>query len=412
MQTYSPDLRVAVEPFTHQPEAGGVVVGFQVSRVFLVLQQDAFAILEQLSQGRTLDEVKEFYARTYGEVADLDDFVGELFRRKLLKPLEDVEEAPLTTVVPEPDRRPLFSPALARKLFSRPVVVAQLATIGLAVLAVCTDPAILPTRAALFFPDQLALTTVLILLVSVATSFVHEFAHLLAARAAGVKARIGVSHRLWIIVLETDLSGLWSISRRQRALPLIAGPLIDATTASLLLLVLRWNDLAALGFSPQTLHYLKAAALIYVLRLIWQCYLFMRTDFYYVLTFATRCKSLMQDTEDLLRNQLARLSSHWQAVDQSHIPASERRVIRLYTIPWLLGRGLAAYVLLVVQLPLLWQYILAVGAKLSVGYQHNPHAFIDSITVALVAVLSLGGGLYLWIREILKTWRKPYAVAK
>ena len=59
--------------------------------------------------------------------------------------------------------------------------------------------------------------------------FVHELAHLIAARAVGVNSRMGISHRLWYLVAETDLTGLWSVTRNQRYLPMLAGMIVDLT---------------------------------------------------------------------------------------------------------------------------------------------------------------------------------------
>src|ERR1700760_2228441 len=79
------DKRVLVEPYTHQVEAGEVVVAFSARRIFIVLQPDVFEILEQLAKGATTKEVEELYVHTYGEAPDLDSFVEELSQRGLAK---------------------------------------------------------------------------------------------------------------------------------------------------------------------------------------------------------------------------------------------------------------------------------------------------------------------------------------
>ena len=252
---------------------------------------------------------------------------------------------------------------------------------------------------------------VLLLLFSFGTGFVHELAHMVAARAVGVKSRIGLSHRLWFLVFETDLSGIWAIPRAQRYLPLLAGPLIDVTSAALLLILLGSNSLAGLGFPSQVVNGLKAMALIYMIRLLWQCYFFLRTDLYYLVALALGCKNLMQDTETMLRNQWARLSARGEVTDQSHIPKTELRVIRLYTVPWVLGRLLALYVLGAIQLPTLFSYFVTAFDNLDGGYRQDTYAFLDSLVVALLGTAILGTGLYLWIKGLLSHWRQNHAVS-
>jgi hypothetical protein len=48
------------------------------------------------------------------------------------------------------------------------------------------------------------------------TATVHELAHLAAARSLGVPARIGLSTRLFYLVAQTDVSGIWAAPRRAR----------------------------------------------------------------------------------------------------------------------------------------------------------------------------------------------------
>jgi putative peptide zinc metalloprotease protein len=416
---YSSDTRVAVRPYRYQLEASDVVIGFPDSQAFLVLQPDAFEILEQLSTGHTLGEVRAAYEKAHGETPDLEDFVTELSRRNLLMPLSGGAAAELDKALSPafpPERGPRhhftdFPVPLARLLFGRISVILQLSLIASAVVTACLAPRMLPSRTELFFPDHLALTTVLILLFSLVTAAIHEVAHLVAARAVGVSARIGLSHRLWIVMLETDLTGLWAVPRRQRYLPLLAGPLIDASSASLLVLLVSANDYFGLAFPPQGIQCFKAMTLIYLLRLFWQCYFFLRTDFYYILTLTLDCKNLMQDTETFLRNQLSRVSRRWRTVDQSHIPQAELRFVRWYSVPWVLGRALAFYVLVAIQIPNLWIYAAASVAKLQTGYKHDLYAFIDSLTLTLVGTAILATGLYLWIRGLLRNRRNDYAAA-
>jgi hypothetical protein len=53
----------------------------------------------------------------------------------------------------------------------------------------------------------------LVMVIGYATVFLHEMAHLVAARGAvGVSSRLGISHRLWYLVAETDMTGVEHIA--------------------------------------------------------------------------------------------------------------------------------------------------------------------------------------------------------
>src|SRR6201999_3517219 len=113
----------------------------------------------------------------------------------------------------------------------------------------------------------------LLVVISYIAVFLHEFGHLVATRAVGVNSRMGISHRLWYLVAETDLTGLWSVPRNQRYLPMLAGMIIDITVLSLIVLLLLCQDLRLFMLSSFSLHLLRAMAFTNLMRILWECFL-------------------------------------------------------------------------------------------------------------------------------------------
>jgi hypothetical protein len=227
---------------------------------------------------------------------------------------------------------------------------------------------------------------------------VHEIGHVLAARAAGVPARIRLSHRLWIVVAETDMTGIWIARKRSRYLAFLAGPVIDAVCAAVLVGVLWARRHGWITLPPTVEQFTGAALLTYLLRLLWQCFVFVRTDLYYVLATALDCKNLLADTEDLLRNCLARMRGSARVVDQSAIPPQEMRAVRAYSVVWLSGRMLALASLILVVLPVLRGYGAQLARTATGG--HSSYDTVDLLTLAVVAFGLQGAGLILWIRSL------------
>jgi putative peptide zinc metalloprotease protein len=293
-----------------------------------------------------------------------------------------------------------FPQRLAQRLFSRSVLIAAGILIGLALLAIASDPSLIPGWQAYFFKENATLMILVLFGLDWVTLFIHEMAHLIAARSLGVSCQLGISNRLWVLVAETDMTGIWSVPRQQRYLPFLAGPLLDAVSASILILIFFLIERQSLKVNPQIYQLTQALLLNYLLGLLWQCYFFVRTDFYYVIANAFRCKNLLKDTEVYLRNQIARFSHRIRPINQSHIPKSERRVIRWYAILWVSGRAAALGSLLFITLPVLWHYCLRLLAVLSAGYPANPQAFLDALLLLLLAVVPQSIGFCFWIRSI------------
>jgi putative peptide zinc metalloprotease protein len=150
----------------------------------------------------------------------------------------------------------------------------------------------------------------------------------------------------------------------------------------------------------------------YLLRLLWQCFVFVRTDFYFVIATALDCKSLLADTEDLLRNRWASLRGRGGMVDQSAIPPREMRAVRAYSVVWVVGRALALASLALVTLPVLAGYgaevVRAVG-----GGGRSSYDAVDLLTLAVLGIGVQGAGLVVWIRSLHRgrTQRRTDALA-
>ena len=201
------------------------------------------------------------------------------------------------------------------------------------------------------------------------------------------------------------MTGIWAVPRKYRYLPLLAGPLVDLTLASLMILLLYLAHQEWIQLSHRTVMLVRATVLIYFFGLIWQCYFFVRTDLYYVIANFFRCKNLMGDTEHFLCNQVARLLPWIHRRDQSHIPLSEMRTIRAYSIVWLLGRILALALLFFIQIPLGWRYLSALLGISAPTTEANFAAY-NPLTITLF-LLAFGTGLWMWLRGLRRSWRLP-----
>lgn len=411
---FTPEVKVAVHPFTRQPEGEEIVIGRMDTGVFLALPPDAVEILDLLQAGETVGRAQEIYARKYGETPDMEEFLGFLHGKGFVRvhdPEEPVRVAPSDPVAPAaaPVRYHFadFPVPLARKLFGATALTIGAVIFALAVVAVILDPSLRPHRDSLIFSEDRTLKTLILVLMGYTTVFIHEMGHLIAARAVGVSSRLGISSRMWVLVAETDMTGLWSVPKRQRYLPMLAGPVIDLVSASLFTLVLFGRHRGWIALPPMAVELIRAMVVVYLLRLLWQCFFFVRTDFYFVIATFFGCKSLMKDTRTYIGNLRRRLFGGRPAVDQSHIPEGERRVIRSYAWVWLLGRIVALWSLFAITLPVAWKYLRVSAETLMNGFSGSRYAFLDALFILVFYLFPLGLGMGLWIRGMVKQRRLP-----
>jgi hypothetical protein len=402
---YRKDSIVGVCPFMRQRDGEEVVISNLEKGIFLALPPEAVDLLDQFAAGKTVGEVADFHRDATGETPDLDDFLGILESKGLIDPA-DAGSVP-GQKIRQPIREPKyhfsnFPQLLAERLFSYPVLACAGTLIALTIALVLWRHSLIPGPRDLVFLSHRALCLTLLTAIGYAGVFLHEMAHLIAARAIGVNARIGISHRLWYFVVETDLTGLWSVPKRQRYLPMLAGILFDAVFASLIVALIFAGQNRLFSFNPWTDKLLRAIAFTNLMRIVWEFFLFMRTDIYYVAATLLNCKNMLSDTRVFLRNQIARFSSSTLIVDQSGIPSVERRAIRTYAVFYLAGIAWAFSILVSVTIPLCASYGVNLLHVFRTGYTANPPDFIDAVLTCCYFVIPTVAGIILWLWTLVR----------
>ena len=425
MRSYLTDQCVTIFPFTQRPDGEETIIANSTNSAILALPSSAVDILMWLAQGQTIGETQSLYEQKYGEIPDIEDFLDLLENEGFVSSKIETPHSADSVAsqrIDSPASRPTkavkryhfesISQDVARRIFSRPVLLScgLLSGIGLAMVAF--DPSIIPPPQILVFRQNLTLTSLGLYCFIFITVFFHEMAHLVAARAAGVPAQLGISHRLWVLVAQTDMTGIWMASKRQRYLAVLAGPILDVFISSILIVIIFFQHHRWITISPTLILFCQIALFTYLIRLLWQCYLFVRTDFYYVLAIMFNCKNLMEDTETFLQNQCARFIPQIRQVDQSSIPQREMRVIHYYALIWIVGRIAAFLSLFIITIPILAGYYFEIGGFLFGG--HAPSSLVAADTTGWIFVAAIptflqSAGFILWIRSFYLARRTNHA---
>lgn len=406
--TYPPDTVVRVQPFQHRLEGDDTVtIGDTDRQSFISVPRDALTVIQDLEAGRTVGETARRYEARTGRQVDIDGFIAALEEEGFVGDHDSSDEPGTARKREYVGHLSWITPTIARRLMSRPVVGLALAMIAAMVVLVALDPGVVPSFQSLIYPPNLAILTWITFAVGITTTMIHEFAHVIAARAAGVPSRIRVSNRMYIPVIETDMTGIWLAPKRARYLAFLAGLLVDAASVSIFIGILFAERRGWIGISAIPLMVLKGVAVTYVGRIYWQGYVFVRTDFYYTLATALDCKNLMTDTQYFLENAMLRLVGRRPAHDQSGLTRKERRSVRSFVGFWVIGRALALLMLGWVTIPLLSHYLWRMW-----DFVVNPDTILsrfDFVTAVFVGFSFTVFGLGIWFVKLARGARQRIA---
>ncbi|MFF7296448.1 hypothetical protein [Streptomyces sp. NPDC008265] len=321
------DTPLPFHPLVYLEDGEEVTIGRPDTDSYGIFPVDGAQLVRRLEAGATPSQAADWYAAEYGEQVDVEDIIGAL--RELGFVREEGEEPAQTG--------PVRWQRLGRALFSPPAWICYGLITAWALWRVIRSPDLVPTAQDMLFSEYYAVISLVMLVAAIPLIAVHEAFHALAARRLGIGSRTRLSHRFYFLVVETALDGLVAVERRKRYLPIVAGMVVDVVLVSLLITV---ADAARGPGGAETTasRVCLAVAFAAVLRVLWQFFLYLRTDVYVLITTMLGCVDLHTTSVRLLRNRFLRLRGRTEGLaDESLWHPVDRRAARWYS--WLIVAG-------------------------------------------------------------------------
>jgi putative peptide zinc metalloprotease protein len=203
LKTYDQESLVEIIPFTRQKDGDDIIIGNLDTAIFVAVPPGAVEVLDSLATGMSVRQAADRYRERHGEACDVAQLLTVLGAKGFVAPSrEPVGQADVNRVEQFPARAggakssankryhfSNFPQTLAARIFSPQTIGAAIVLISISFLLLVRDPSLWPGRDDLYYPHLRTLTLVILAGFSYAGVFVHEFAHLLAARAMGVNSR-------------------------------------------------------------------------------------------------------------------------------------------------------------------------------------------------------------------------------
>lgn len=154
----------------------------------------------------------------------------------------------------------------------------------------------------LFVFDTMMFNILLYAGISMVLIFIHESGHILAIRSFNLPTQLQIGNRLFFVVLETDLTQAWSLSSKDRNLLFLAGIYFDSALLFIVLILKMANPLSS-GMMDGIIGLITFDI---VIRIIYQCCIYMKTDLYYVFENSTGNYNLMESGIEFIKGLFAK----------------------------------------------------------------------------------------------------------
>ena len=386
-----------VIPLSVQPDGDDFLIGNVELEDFYQIPRQGRDIIDMLRRQLTPAAIKSALAENGETSIDVDDFISVLREIGFIYLIADKQGHQERIKAVPADKRILFKAnvKIAKAIFSPAAFVGYLGIVGYALYCSVLDPTLRINWSAFYIERNFAATLVLLLILSSITVALHELGHMLAAARYGISSKLGISNRLWNIVAEADLSGVMSLPKRQRYLPLLAGMMVDTLVISLLTLLIR--ELQNNGVDGFPIMLIQALILQVIVTILWQFNFFLKTDVYYLLSNYFSYPDIDTDARIYLGNLIYYFSNKKIGRLSNKEKFKNLRFVRLFSILWVIGRISSLLFLTFIFIPTLYRY-----AKKSYQIFQDPNASIgtayDLAIFVAISIIILLIGLYMWLK--------------
>jgi len=386
-----------VIPLTVQKEGDVYLVGNADIGEFYQFPEEGLGILNMLKAGSSAATIKSRLAAESSETLDVDDLIEQLLDMGYIYPQEQKHQfLERAAAEKRTGRRFSIDARVARAIFSPVGLLIYALIVGYALLRAIDQPALRVDWLAFYTETNRTALFLLILVTSIVAAVLHELGHMLAAARWGISSKYGVSNRLWAVVAETDLTGIMSLPKAQRYLPLFAGILVDTLNIAVLTLLI--GSMIRHDSNAFAIKVAQALVLQLVISITWQFNIFVRTDIYYVLCTYFSYPDLDKDARHYLQNLIHQLSFGRLGAAAAPMVYKNLGVLRAFAVIWVLGRVFSLFILFFVALPTLAEYFISAYHSLY-GPPGSVWIAYDTGLFAVLSLSTMGIGIYMWLRQ-------------
>ncbi|WP_027086744.1 PqqD family protein [Cohnella panacarvi] len=381
------DRILVLHPLTFLEEDEGVSIGRYGTDTFAVFPEEGAEIVRRLQEGKTVSEVCEWYERTYNDQLDIEDFIDTLRELSFIK--EQTQEA-------DAEVPPFIKgQTWGRRLFMPQAYAVYLLILAGAAWMMISEPSLQPAREQLYFSSYSTVVMIGLFVGQLPSVLIHEGMHLAAGRRLGLPSKLSVGRRMYFIVFESSMPGIWGVPKNRRYLPFLSGMLGDALFYSFCILIAGWllrSEGSAIWAS-----FFTALAYSTILQFAWQFYFYLQTDIYFVIVNYLGCKNLQKTSRAWLRNiWLTIIRAGDKKIDMSEFTDRDRQVAKWYAFIYAGGWIFMVFMLFLI-FPVLQDLMSNVFRQLFYG---TGERFWDSIVFLSLTLIQFGIAAYIYGQEI------------
>jgi putative peptide zinc metalloprotease protein len=358
---------------------------------FFEMPEICIEAIQMINNGELLGAIQQQLRGKYPkEEVNIIDFAEQLLELELI-----AENDGIRVNTKEKKQEKLgylwISPKIGKFFFNRAAFFVYLTLMLVNVFILLSHPSLFPNYKDLFIFDLMILNIPTWMGITIIFVLIHEFGHILAMRAQNLPTKLEVGHRLFLVVLETDMSSVWKLPSKDRNVLFMAGICFDTVILSFALI----SQLIVPNGSGLFRSIINIIVLDTFIRMVYQLCVYMKTDLYYVIENVSGCYNLMENAQQAIKEKISFLKV--PSIKEVAFEG-ERRIVNLYSVFYFIGVALTVSLYTFFYVP----QLLFAWRKILPGFSEGPTnlSFWDALLFTLQILIGLLFLLY--------SWRKKY----
>ncbi|MCA0350589.1 MAG: hypothetical protein LCH85_01215 [Chloroflexi bacterium] len=379
-----PDTRLILHNLSERMEDGEYIIGRIETGDFIALPEVGKAAIDLFRKNYSIQDAHSYLAQRYDLDFDLESFVEGLIDLGFVRLIDGHHIHPHAE---EAVAFPWLQSRHVEWIFSKPIKIMYLGLLGIVLFTIIHHPWVIPKQDAFFWSTSGSLVIFVNTILFITNLMLHELAHLIAARSLGVPAYINLGTRLHELVVQTNVTGLWSVPRKKRYRVYLAGIVWDIIPISISILLIAYTEI------PATLqNILYSLILLIFFGIFWQFQFYMRTDIYFVILDLLRCYNLFDDSVSYiqylynnLKYNIFHPNNDKPVSPLENISIYEKRKIIIYSILIFFGSVISLLLFTIYGIPILLGLLFNALFSIKQGIEvRNLSMIVDGIIVILI----------------------------
>lgn len=318
------ESQITLYPLSIQKDRKNYIVEEPVSGDFFEMPEICIDAIERINDGQLLGEIESKLQKKYPkEKVDIIEFGGQLMELGLIqevngekvKQVKEIQSSGGFTWIP---------PRVGRFFFNRVTNKIYLILLMVNISLIVWNPELFPHYQDIFLFHSMMLNIITYMFISLFFIIIHEFGHILAIRSYDLPTKLDIGNRLIFVVFETDLTSAWKLAPKQRNILYFAGMAFEQTIVFIVLTI----QLLFPSANGIFIGILGIIALDIVIKTLYQCCFYMKTDVYYFIENITGCYNLLERGKQFLSKWIPFLKIDSNETEPFE---GECKVVRIYS---------------------------------------------------------------------------------